>query len=394
MTSSRDGSLNFDEGWYLKSYPDVGRAIQEGRLGSAREHYLQFGVTEGRLPVEPQPHNGRVFAYGSFGSNNVGDEAILDGIRKLYPRCHQLYHNKMRNGEGSYPQAALNDPGFFRAGDHLIIGGGGLLYDRPTVSLMADLAQAVTAKGGVADIQRLGCEAAAPEYHDEIRRLFSLARHATVRSTESQGIIEAITGIRCPVEFDFAFNLRPDVQKIPRRLFAKPTIGLVTASVDPGTLESIARFIGQNTRNGDNDASRPRFVHLPHSRSYFNLQNNDCIIAETIWTTAGMHRSWSDDAFELWPYRGEPLDTLAAYKRLDGVISFRYHGLIFGKLSEIPTLAVGANQLKVGSFLADHASPLMLGASYADLEQATALGAPYRQFLDLVKKTRAARLTP
>lgn len=387
----REGSLSFDEPWYLQAYPDVGKAIGDGRLPSAREHYLKFGTTEGRLPVPPDPENSRVFAYGSFGSNNVGDEAILEGIRKIYPRCHQLYHNRLRSGEGSFPQAALNNPDFFRAGDYLIIGGGGLLYDRPTVTLMADLAQAVTAKGGVADILRLGCEAASSEYHDEITRLFSLARHTTVRSTESQGIIEAITGIRCPVEFDFAFNLCPDVKRLPRKLFDQPTIGLVTASVDPGTLANLTRFIEQNTRGSRNDPTRPRFVHIPHSRSYFNFSNNDCIVAETIWAKANMHRAWSDDAFELWPYRGAPLDTLAAYKTLDGVISFRYHGLIFGKLCEIPTMAIGANQLKVGSFLADHGSPLLVGASYRDLEQQTALGAPYEQFLELVRNMRATR---
>src|SRR5690606_10004996 len=202
MMHLREGSLSFDEPWYLQAYPDVGKAIGDGRLPSAREHYLKFGTTEGRLPVPPDPENSRVFAYGSFGSNNVGDEAILEGIRKIYPRCHQLYHNRLRSGEGSFPQAALNNPDFFRAGDYLIIGGGGLLYDRPTVTLMADLAQAVTAKGGVADILRLGCEAASSEYHDETTRHFSLGRHTTGRSTASQGIIEAITGIRCPVEFD------------------------------------------------------------------------------------------------------------------------------------------------------------------------------------------------
>lgn len=39
-----------DEKWYLNAYPDVRKAIDERRIGSATEHYLQNGQTEGRSP--------------------------------------------------------------------------------------------------------------------------------------------------------------------------------------------------------------------------------------------------------------------------------------------------------------------------------------------------------
>jgi hypothetical protein len=40
----------FDEQWYLERYPDVAEALETKELPSAREHYVQFGYFEGRLP--------------------------------------------------------------------------------------------------------------------------------------------------------------------------------------------------------------------------------------------------------------------------------------------------------------------------------------------------------
>jgi hypothetical protein len=37
-----------DEAWYLETYPDVADAVARQAIGSAREHYLNFGYFEGR----------------------------------------------------------------------------------------------------------------------------------------------------------------------------------------------------------------------------------------------------------------------------------------------------------------------------------------------------------
>lgn len=42
--------IEVDEAWYLKTYPDVARAVQEGAFASAAEHYVRFGILERRLP--------------------------------------------------------------------------------------------------------------------------------------------------------------------------------------------------------------------------------------------------------------------------------------------------------------------------------------------------------
>jgi hypothetical protein len=44
--------IEVDEAWYVKQYPDVAEAIRDGVIKSAREHFLNDGYFEGRLPFE------------------------------------------------------------------------------------------------------------------------------------------------------------------------------------------------------------------------------------------------------------------------------------------------------------------------------------------------------
>ncbi|QLH38464.1 MAG: polysaccharide pyruvyl transferase family protein [Defluviicoccus sp.] len=304
--------------------------------------------------------NSRIFAYGAFGSNNVGDEAILEGIRKIYPECIQIYHNKVRNGIGYLPGQLLDGRISFKENDYLIIGGGGLLYDRTTVIIMTNLAKKARAAGATVDILRLGCEAAAPEYEKEIADLFRLARRASVRSTASQRIMNRIMAETFSVEFDFAFNLDNDVEAMPRRKRKQHeilTIGIVTASIDKQELNIFSDLIHQ--RINRSCANPVRFIHIPHSRSYFNPSNNDCVTGHMLWSLSRTHNAINDDMLIIEPFDGEPRSVLSKYKQLDGVISSRYHGLIFGKLAKIPTLAIGSTQIKIASFIEDHASEML-----------------------------------
>jgi len=42
--------IEVDETWYLRQYPDVAEAIRKGVVASAREHFLNDGYFEGRIP--------------------------------------------------------------------------------------------------------------------------------------------------------------------------------------------------------------------------------------------------------------------------------------------------------------------------------------------------------
>ncbi len=252
---------------------------------------------------------------------------------------------------------------------------------------MIDLARVARAVGASVDILRIGCEAAQDSFADDIRELFSLARRTSVRSTASRTIIRAITGTDYPVERDFAFTLAPQARAFPRLRQELPTIGVVTASISTGDLEMLTAMIRAQTRNRRN---RPvRFLHIPHSRSYFNYKNNDCVTGEILWSMAHMHHADHLDAFRPVPFDPDPLSVLRTYRRLDGVISSRYHGLVFGRLAEIPTLAMGGGLIKLRSFIDDNQSDLLrVSWRMADLP------ADAESFVELVLAHRDATAQP
>jgi hypothetical protein len=43
-------TVEVDENWYVAQYPDVAQAIAQGRTASARQHFIDNGYFEGRLP--------------------------------------------------------------------------------------------------------------------------------------------------------------------------------------------------------------------------------------------------------------------------------------------------------------------------------------------------------
>jgi hypothetical protein len=42
--------VEVDETWYARAYEDIGNAVKEGVVGSARQHFVHDGYFEGRMP--------------------------------------------------------------------------------------------------------------------------------------------------------------------------------------------------------------------------------------------------------------------------------------------------------------------------------------------------------
>lgn len=42
--------IEVDEAWYARTYEDIGQAIRDGVVKSARQHFIDDGYFEGRLP--------------------------------------------------------------------------------------------------------------------------------------------------------------------------------------------------------------------------------------------------------------------------------------------------------------------------------------------------------
>src|SRR5260370_29161219 len=51
--------IDFDEEWYLLTYPDVATSVRVGEIASGLQHYLSHGRDEGRKPhTERSPFDG------------------------------------------------------------------------------------------------------------------------------------------------------------------------------------------------------------------------------------------------------------------------------------------------------------------------------------------------
>ncbi|WP_428485112.1 hypothetical protein [Rhodopila sp.] len=44
------GGIEINEAWYLRTYEDIASAIRKGDVGSAKQHFVDDGYFEGRLP--------------------------------------------------------------------------------------------------------------------------------------------------------------------------------------------------------------------------------------------------------------------------------------------------------------------------------------------------------
>jgi hypothetical protein len=75
LTISREGlvellrpflkKIDFDEAWYLETYPDVAEGLVNQQISSGLDHYLNFGYFENRLP------NGTDFDPVHYANSNL-----------------------------------------------------------------------------------------------------------------------------------------------------------------------------------------------------------------------------------------------------------------------------------------------------------------------------------
>jgi hypothetical protein len=89
--------IEVDEAWYLSQYPDVADAIRKKVVNSAKEHFLNDGYFEGRIPflikvdeawyLEQNPGVADYIARGEIRSaqQHFNDNGYREG-RKPFPR--------------------------------------------------------------------------------------------------------------------------------------------------------------------------------------------------------------------------------------------------------------------------------------------------------------------
>lgn len=74
----------FDENWYLTTYPDVKSAVTNGTLESAKQHYVETGYFEGRLPGIGEFDTKKYIEKNPDLAQMTGDEAMMHFIYTGY----------------------------------------------------------------------------------------------------------------------------------------------------------------------------------------------------------------------------------------------------------------------------------------------------------------------
>jgi hypothetical protein len=86
--------IDVDETWYLKRYPDIANAIKQGLVPSAREHFINDGYFEGRLPFPIQVNEAWYLKQ---------NEGVADYVRRGLLESGQQHFEENGYQEGRLP---------------------------------------------------------------------------------------------------------------------------------------------------------------------------------------------------------------------------------------------------------------------------------------------------
>jgi len=255
------------------------------------------------------------FAFGAYGTGNLGDDAILEGMRRVY--------GKDLIAVCSHPEAislpSIDMENFLTlvsAGDFVIFGGGGLFYSSAAVKEMETLAKTCLERGAIVECHGVGIEGTVwEEDKDSIRNFAQCMRAITVRSKKSLELLASI-GVSAKYTADFGFNLvSPKMREHRGR-----HIGLVITAPfsNQPEMERLAKIVQELTQIG--------IVHLiPHVRHFTGFGANDCLAAEYLFVQA--HRPTQ---VIIEPWAGTPTKLLEQYNQMDFILTMRFHGMVLG----------------------------------------------------------------
>jgi hypothetical protein len=73
--------INVDEGWYLARNPDISQAIAAGAFESAKQHFVEHGYFEGRLPFPVTVDEGWYLSQNPDVWENVRNGSVVSAQR-------------------------------------------------------------------------------------------------------------------------------------------------------------------------------------------------------------------------------------------------------------------------------------------------------------------------
>lgn len=290
-----------------------------------------------------------LYCYGSYGTGNLGDDAIFSGLKNEYygHACiTQIYISKQTHVNGISEEDLLLKG--FKNGDMLIIGGGGLFHSELNSSNILKMAQDAKSKHMEIIMKSVGLEAVQGEWEKDVREVMKLCSSISLRSNRSLKLIGKM-GFSNPEKFvferDLAYNIRPNIAEA-KKIFPEfeddlPVIGIATAH--NGNMEPIGDYI----RHLMTDFN---LLHIPHCKHYTDQENNDLASGHLLWSNMNIHLFDRLKRYKRLTFPDDPETLLGIYHLLDGMVGYRYHSFIFSEMAGTKLYGMPCGDKAIGYF--------------------------------------------
>lgn len=283
------------------------------------------------------------YALGAYGTCNIGDDAILHGILTKAPNLIPIAHSPLCDHSPIFILDAAADKNLFKKGDTLILGGGGLFYSKLAILDWLKFANNASSSGANFEIRAVGFEDYIDDFYDPTFQLFSLASKITFRTNTSLQIYKNIFPFNAEIESDFATLLKPKFNEYEEVINTRLSVGVVTTGSIHQDYSELISLIN-HFKNVD-------FFHIPHSRSPLGWENNDFVVGEYINTF--IKKSFKEPITNFYTSSSSInfQDVMNIYKKMNAVISYRFHGVIFSDFFNLSCGVMRAESLKQRSSL-------------------------------------------
>lgn len=299
------------------------------------------------------------YLCGMYGVGNLGDDAILKGMLTVYPEAIPMCHHMLINYNGILIRDVKSNPQkYFNYATTLIIGGGGIFFDKGSIEFYYNLANTAKKLGSKIEIRGIGCEQINIDDIETIRsltKLLNLADVIEVRTSKSKEIIQSFYNKRDVIySSDYATLINyKDISDYNVKISNEEKYVSVSLSIRNNTennyIDKIVNVLKYIINNTDYNV-----ILVPHSRHQVSENENDVITNEIINSRLDDNKFKSNkQRLFLLDFQNSPESLYGFYNKMDVVISMRYHSMIFAKQLGKKIFCI-SRDLKFESFCKDN----------------------------------------
>jgi hypothetical protein len=282
------------------------------------------------------------YAIGAYGCGNHGDELIFLGMKQRWPDLIRVISYDKVAKDNEYTVGKMY--GQLKRGDRVIFGGGFILRDDYSISLISKMANECLDLGAIVEVRGadIGRNLSSKELV-LLSRLFLKCDILEFRSIYGVGLAQILVGDLKKVGFRKDYSLR-----VPSGNFSvesilpnqndsnKKLLGLILSLYGKYYIDIIADALWSTERSD----SSIQVICLPHCQHTFDEVDKDFLYINKFCNT------YLDEAFTIDWTLLTPIKLKSIYTILDGIITTRLHPFYFAIENLIPVLALKFDRIE------------------------------------------------